>query len=128
MTALAGAGLPTDAFRFEGFLPRKEGPRSKRIARFREEPATVILFESPHRIAKLLASLLAGLGNRRAVLARELTKHYEEFHRGTLEELTALVRSHPLKGEVTLVVEGAATRRRSEPGEEAGQEPAREDE
>ena len=97
-------------------------------ARFREEPATVILFESPHRIAKLLASLLAGLGNRRAVLARELTKHYEEFHRGTLEELTALVRSHPLKGEVTLVVEGAATRRRSEPGEEAGQEPAREDE
>ncbi|TLY38926.1 MAG: 16S rRNA (cytidine(1402)-2'-O)-methyltransferase [Nitrospirae bacterium] len=128
LTALAGAGLPTDAFRFEGFLPRKEGPRSKRIARFREEPATVILFESPHRIAKLLASLLAGLGNRRAVLARELTKHYEEFHRGTLEELTALVRSHPPKGEITLLIEGAATRRRSAPGQEAGQEPAREDE
>src|SRR5712692_2299361 len=128
LTALAGSGLPTDSFRFEGFLPRKEGPRSKRIARFREEPATVILFESPHRIAKLLASLLAGLGNRRAVLARELTKHYEEFHRGTLEELIALVRSHPPKGEITLVVEGAARRGRSTPGEEASQEPEREDE
>ena len=128
LTALAGSGLPTDAFRFEGFLPRKEGPRSKRIARFREDPATVILFEGPHRIAKLLASLLAGLGNRRAVLARELTKHYEEFHRGSLEELIALVRSRPPKGEITLVIEGAPTRKRSAPGEEAGQEQEREDE
>ena len=103
----------------EGFLPRKEGPRSKRIARFREDAATVILFEGPHRIERLLVSLLAGLGNRRAVLARELTKHYEEFHRGTLEELIALVRSHPPKGEITLVVEGAPKPTRSEPGEVA---------
>ena len=128
LAALAGSGLPSDAFRFEGFLPRKEGPRSKRIARFREDPATLILFEGPHRIAKLLASLLAGLGNRRAVLARELTKHYEEFHRGSLEELIALVRSRPLKGEITLLIEGASTRRRSAPGEEVGQEQDREDE
>src|SRR2546430_662488 len=74
------------------------------------------------------AVLLAGLGNRRAVLARELTKHYEEFHRGSLEELIALVRSRPPKGEITLVIEGAPTRRRSAPGEEAGQEQEREDE
>jgi 16S rRNA (cytidine1402-2'-O)-methyltransferase len=127
LAALAGSGLPSDSFRFEGFLPRKEGPRAKRIARFREDPASVILFESPHRIDKLLASLLAGLGNRRAVLARELTKHYEEFHRGTLEELIALVRSRPPKGEITLVVEGAAKRRRSEPGEDAGQDHEREE-
>ncbi|HZC68124.1 MAG TPA: 16S rRNA (cytidine(1402)-2'-O)-methyltransferase [Nitrospirales bacterium] len=122
LAALAGSGLPTDSFRFEGFLPRKEGPRSKRIVRFREDPATVILFENQHRIDKLLASLLAGLGNRRVVLARELTKHYEEFHRGTLEELIALVRSRPQKGEITLVVEGAAKRRRSEPPDDDAQE------
>src|SRR5439155_890220 len=119
LRVLKEAGLPTDAFRFEGFLPRKEGPRSKRIARFREDAATVILFEGPHRIEKLLVSLLAGLGNRRAALARELTKHYEAFYRGTLEELIALVRSHPLKGEITLVVEGAPKPTRSEPEEGA---------
>jgi 16S rRNA (cytidine1402-2'-O)-methyltransferase len=125
LAALAGSGLPTDAFRFEGFLPRKEGPRSKRIARFREDAATVILFESPHRLEKLLVSLLAGLGNRRAALARELTKHYEAFYRGTLEELIALVRSRPLKGEITLVVEGAPKQNRSEPeeGPRQGREP-----
>src|SRR3989442_1595333 len=94
---------------------------------FNKEEKTAVLFERPHRIDKLLASLLAGLGNRRAVLARELTKHYEEFHRGTLEELIALVRSRPPKGEITLVVEGAAKRRRSEPGEDTDQELEREE-
>src|SRR5207302_317638 len=63
----------------------------------------------------------------RAVLARELTKHYEECHRGTLEELIALVRSRPPKGEITLVVEGAAKRRRSEPGKDTGQDHEREE-
>lgn len=123
LAALTAAGLPSDSFRFQGFLPRKEGPRAKQIARFKEDPATVILFESPHRIGKLLASLLAGLGNRRAVLARELTKHFEEFQRGTLEEIITLVRSRPPKGELTLVVEGAPRRgRRAESRAQAGPE------
>ena len=115
LAALAASGLPTDAFRFEGFLPRKEGARAKRIKSLRDDPATLILFESPHRIEKLLAALRAGLGNRRAVLARELTKRFEEFHRGTLDEVLAQVRSRAPKGEITLVVEGASKRKRAEP-------------
>ena len=112
LAALAASGLPTDAFRFEGFLPRKDGPRSKRIESLREDSASLILFESPHRIEKLLTSLRAILGNRRAVLARELTKLFEEFHRGTLDELLMHVQSRPPKGEITLVVEGAQKRKR----------------
>ncbi len=112
LAALAASGLPTDAFRFEGFLPRKDGPRSKRIERLREDSASLILFESPHRIGKLLTSLHAILGNRRAVLGRELTKRFEEFRRGTLGELLEQVHTHPPKGEITLVVEGAPKRTR----------------
>ena len=112
LAALAASGLPTDAFRFEGFLPRKDGPRSKRIESLREDHASLILFESPHRIGKLLTSLRSKLGNRRAVLARELTKRFEEFRRGTLEELLEQVQAHPPKGEITLVVEGAPKRKR----------------
>lgn len=112
LAALAASGLPTDCFRFEGFLPRKDGPRSKRLESLREDSASLILFESPHRIGKLLASLRSILGNRRAVLARELTKRFEDFRRGTLDELLAHVQSRPPKGEITLVVEGAPKRRR----------------
>jgi 16S rRNA (cytidine1402-2'-O)-methyltransferase len=112
LAALAASGLPTDAFRFEGFLPRKNGPRSKRIERLRDDPASLILFESPHRVGKLLASLRSRLGNRRAVLARELTKRFEELHRGTLDELLIEVGRRPPKGEITLVVEGASRRKR----------------
>ena len=106
MAALAASGLPSDAFRFEGFLPRKDGPRSKRLERIRDDAASLVLFESPHRIGTLLASLHAILGNRRAVLGRELTKRFEEFHRGTLSELLEQVQAHPPKGEITLVIEG----------------------
>jgi 16S rRNA (cytidine1402-2'-O)-methyltransferase len=106
LATLAASGLPSDAFRFEGFLPRKPGARTKRIERFRDSSPSIILFESPHRIEKLLMALHDGLGNRRAVIGRELTKRFEEFRRGTLQELLAHVRSHPPKGEITLVVEG----------------------
>ena len=111
LAALAASGLPSDSFRFEGFLPRKAGARAKRIERLRGEPGTLILFESPHRIEKLLTALRDGLGHRRAVLARELTKRFEEFRRGTLEELLAWVHAHPPKGEITLLVEGAPKRK-----------------
>ncbi len=114
LAALSASGLPTDSFRFEGFLPRKDGPRSKRIESLREDSASLILFESPHRIGKLLTALRSKLGNRRAVLARELTKRFEEFHRGTLDELLAQVQSRPPKGEITLVVEGAPKRKHQE--------------
>ena len=114
LAALAASGLPTDSFRFEGFLPRKDGPRLKRIESLREDSASLILFESPHRIGKLLASLHSILGNRRAVLGRELTKRFEEFHRGTLGELLEQVQTHPPKGEITVVVEGAPKRKRSD--------------
>ena len=111
LAALAASGLPSDVFRFEGFLPRKAGARAQRIERLRGEPGSIILFESPHRIGKLLAALRAGLGNRRAVLARELTKKFEEFHRGTLDQLQDLVESRSLKGEITLVIEGMPRRK-----------------
>jgi 16S rRNA (cytidine1402-2'-O)-methyltransferase len=72
----------------------------------------MIFFESPHRIEKLLDALRAGLGNRRAVLAREMTKHFEEFVRGTLDELLKHVQKHSPKGEITLIVEGAPRRKK----------------
>ena len=104
--ALAASGLPSDVFRFEGFLPRKPGARAKRIGDFRDAHGSIIIFESPHRLEKLLVALREGLGARRAVIARELTKRFEEFQRGTLDELLTRVREHPPKGEITLVVEG----------------------
>lgn len=112
LAALAAAGLPSDAFRFEGFLPRKAGARCKRIERLRDDHGSIIFFESPHRIEKLLNALQAGLGNRRAVLGREMTKQFEEFVRGTLDELLTHVQQHPPKGEITLIVEGAPRRQR----------------
>ena len=118
LAALVGSGLPTDAFRFEGFLPRKSGARNKRIESFRDEHASLILFESPHRIEKLLMALREGLGNRRVALCRELTKHYEEYRRGTIEELLLDVRKRPPKGEITVVVEGQPRRRTSRLEEE----------
>ena len=120
LAALAASGLPSDAFRFEGFLPRKTGARSKRIESLRDEHGSIILFESPHRIEKLLVALRAGLGNRRAVLARELTKRFEELHRGTLDQLLAQVRSRPPRGELTLVIEGSP--KRKERTEESAEE------
>jgi 16S rRNA (cytidine1402-2'-O)-methyltransferase len=128
LAALAASGLPSDSFRFEGFLPRKDGPRSKRIESLREDSASLIFFESPHRIGKLLASLHAILGNRRAVLARELTKRFEDFHRGTLDELLTQVQHRPPKGEITLVVEGAPKRTRPDREDSPRNERDRQDE
>ena len=110
LAALAASGLPSDVFRFEGFLPRKAGARTKRIGDLRHAYGSLIFFESPHRIEKLLGALLDGLGNRRAVIARELTKRFEEFQRGTLKELADRIRDQRPKGEITLVVEGASRR------------------
>jgi len=107
VSALAISGLPPGRFVFEGFLPRKAGERRRRIAELAAEERTMIFFESPHRITDTLADLLEGLGERPAVVARELTKMHETVHRGDLGELLALAEEKVLRGEIVIVVSGA---------------------
>jgi len=109
LAALTVSGLPVDRFVFEGFLPRKKG-RKKLIEELAEEKRTIVLFESPHRIAKTLNELYQAMGDRQAALARELTKVYEEVIRGSLEELAAVAEERKLKGEITLVIAGCSKR------------------
>lgn len=118
VTALAVSGLPPGRFVFEGFLPRKSGDRRRRIESLAAETRTIVLFESPHRIAATLDDLLAVLGDRTVSLARELTKLYEEVLRGPLTEVIARLKEEPVRGEITLVVEGAVHDHRPEPGAE----------
>lgn len=114
--ALSIAGLPTDRFVFEGFLPARGSERRTALARLSSERRTLVFFEAPHRIAATLADLaqLFG-GQRRAVVARELTKVHEAVYRGTLAELCAAAAQEPnmTRGEITVLVEGDA-----EPGEQ----------
>ena len=106
LAALVASGLPAEAFTFVGFLPRRAGERARRLAELGPRPETLVLFESPRRVGALLAELSAAFGERRACLARELTKLHEEVVRGTLGELAARF-ADGARGEVTLVVEGA---------------------
>lgn len=106
--ALAVSGLPSDRVVFEGFLPRSAGGRRARLAALALEPRTLVIFESPRRVAASLAALAAAFGPERpAVLARELTKTYEQVLRGTLGSLAEAVAAEPVRGEVTLVIAGA---------------------
>ena len=104
--ALAASGLPTHVFHFEGFLPRRPGRLARRLEELESHPGTVVLFESPHRVMKTLMAIRAGWGNRRVVIARELTKIHEEFLRGSLDDVLAVLKLRVLRGEVTLLVEG----------------------
>jgi len=106
LVALTVSGLPINRFVFEGFLPRKKG-RKKLIEELAQEKRTIVLFESPHRIVKTLNELHQVMGERKAVLARELTKIHEEVIRGTLGELAIKAEEQKLKGEITLVISGA---------------------
>jgi 16S rRNA (cytidine1402-2'-O)-methyltransferase len=108
IVALCAAGLPTDRFVFEGFLPRRDGPRDERLAVLKHERRTLVLYEAVHRISATLASLVAAFGGeRRAALARELTKVHEQIAVGTLAELAArLTHDIPLLGEFVIVVGG----------------------
>ncbi len=111
LTALAVSGLPVDRFCFEGFAPRKAGERRRVLGALRRETRTMVFFESPHRTAATLAAMGEAFGtDRRAAVCRELTKTYEEIARGTLAELVAWAdgQEHGVRGEVTLVVAGAA--------------------
>lgn len=109
-TALAAAGLPTQRFCFEGFLPARAGERRSALAALAYEPRTLVFFEAPHRIRATLADLAAEFGpQREAVVARELTKMHESIYRGTLAELllTAARDENFERGEITLLVAGA---------------------
>lgn len=109
--ALSIAGLPTDRFVFEGFLPARAGERRSALARLAHEPRTLILFEAPHRLAATLKELAQLFGaQRQAVVARELTKLHEAVYRGTLEQLAATASTDPnfTRGEITLLIEGVA--------------------
>jgi 16S rRNA (cytidine1402-2'-O)-methyltransferase len=106
--ALVASGLPTDRFVFEGFLPQKKG-RSSRLAALAAETRTIVLYESPHRLAKLLKEMVEHFGaDRPAAVGRELTKVHEEVRRGTLAELAAHYGGQErVRGEVVVVVGGA---------------------
>jgi len=105
LTALAAAGLPTDRFFFEGFLPPKQMGRQKRIAELGVIPATLVLFESGPRLAAALADLAAGLGPRQAAICRELTKLHEEIRRDDLEKLARHYEAGAeIRGEIVIVV------------------------
>lgn len=109
VAALVVSGLPTDRFAFEGFLPRKAGERRERLRALVEDPRTIVLFESPRRVAATLEEVVEALGDRRVALARELTKVHEEVLRGSASQVLEEIRRRgELKGEVALVVEGAA--------------------
>jgi len=103
LAALISSGLPTDRFIFEGFLPPKKG-RKKRLLALKQETATVIYFENPKRIKRTLTDILEIIGNRPAVVCRELTKLYEEIYRGTVEELLAYFSKHTVKGECVILI------------------------
>jgi len=108
--AVVVSGLPTDRFCFEGFVPRKAGERSRRLAGLRDERRTMVFFESPRRLARTLADMAAAFGpDRQAAVCRELTKVHEEIRRGGLDDLKQWA-SQGVLGEITLVVAGAPAR------------------
>ncbi|HUB83619.1 MAG TPA: 16S rRNA (cytidine(1402)-2'-O)-methyltransferase [Bryobacteraceae bacterium] len=121
LTALAASGLPTDAFRFGGFLPSKAGQRLKALETLASEQATLIFYEAPHRILEALEAVEQALGDRPLVVARELTKIHEEYLRGTAAEVRAqLAARDAVRGEMTLLIgKATAPARDDTPVEEA---------
>ena len=104
VAALTASGLPTDEFHFIGFLPHKSGQRRNELTRLSQLPGTLVLYESPYRIEKLLGELGEVMPERMVVLARELTKKFEEFLRGKPAELIELTKARSLKGEFVVLV------------------------
>lgn len=104
--AVVLSGLPTHSFTFRGFPPRKPGPRRKFMEVDRESPHTLVFYESPYRIKAFLTDAITVFGDRRAALANDLTKMFEQTVRGSLSELLALVTETKPRGEYTVVIEG----------------------
>lgn len=116
VAALTASGLPTDEFHFAGFLPHKSGQRANRLAELGALPGTLVLYESPFRIERLIQELATAFPSRQVVLARELTKKFEEWLQGTPVELAAEWKRRPRKGEfVVLISPGSCDDAESEP-------------
>jgi 16S rRNA (cytidine1402-2'-O)-methyltransferase len=107
VAALTASGLSAKEFHFIGFLPHKSGQRRNTLERLKDLSATLVLYESPHRMEKLLTELKEVFPNRSVVLARELTKKFEEFLRGSPSELLAIAQARSLKGEFVVLIEAA---------------------
>ena len=105
---LSASGLPTDRFVFEGFLPAKKSQRRERLQTLRDETRTLIFYEAPHRLKEALDDIHELLGNREAVLAREVSKIHEEFLRGPVSELVRALGGGDVRGEVTLIISGSS--------------------
>jgi len=110
IAALTASGLATDEFHFIGFLPHKSGQRRKQLEALRHFAGTLVLYESPYRLEKLLAELNEVYPGRQVVLARELTKRFEEFLRGTPSQLLEAVRRRSLKGEFVVLIGAGLTK------------------
>jgi 16S rRNA (cytidine1402-2'-O)-methyltransferase len=108
LAAVAASGLPSERFTFFGFLPPRSGERQRFLDSLRLRPETLVFFDSPRRVAGSLQEMSQILGNRPAAICREMTKVHEEFRLGTLPELAASLLGETLRGEVTLVIGGAA--------------------
>ncbi len=106
VAALVVSGLPMERFAFEGFAPKKAGDRMKRLESLRNDPRTLVFYESPLRVATLLRDVLVTLGDRRVAVCRELTKLHEAVLRGRVSEVLAAIGGASLKGEVVVVVDG----------------------
>lgn len=104
MAALSASGLPTDSFAFEGFLPSRPGKRRERLAALKGETRVMVFHEAPTRLAASLDDVLVTLGDREMVLARELTKVYEEFLRGKVSEVIRMIEGRAVKGEIVLLI------------------------
>jgi 16S rRNA (cytidine1402-2'-O)-methyltransferase len=104
--ALSAAGLPTDRFAFEGFLPAKKQERRARLQELRQDARTLVIYEAPHRLNESLQDMQQILGDREIVVGRELSKVHEEFLRGTLSEVVPRLADREVKGEITIVVHG----------------------
>ncbi len=103
---LVASGLPTQSFVFEGFLGRKKVEWLKKLHRLKEEERTIVIYEAPHRVRKILPEIRKILGDRQIVVARELTKKFEQIIRGKISEVEAIFEEKEPRGEFTLVIEG----------------------
>ena len=109
--ALLGSGFSTEKFSFRGFLPVKSGRRERELRIAAENQETTLFFESPYRLLKTLQACGTIMPDRQLCVAREMTKKFEEFRRGTADELLAHFQARPAKGEIVLVVSGALSNR-----------------
>ncbi len=115
VAALSVSGLPTESFLFYGFLPSKAAARRKWLSSLKDRPETLVFYESPRRLASLLEDVAQVLGDRRVVVAREMTKVYEEVYRGTIPEILDRLGREEVKGEVTVILEGCTSAPPAEP-------------